>query len=527
VAFLVAAACSILDVRPAQALPLYARQTGQQCAACHNGFPELTPYGRLFKLNGYTFTGGPEKSFPEATVNVPPISMMNIPSFTHTTQGQPGGAAPGFDPNNNWAYTGSLFYGGKIVDHVGAFVQGTYDQVSNSLNWDNTDIRYANIGQLSDKELVYGLSLNNNPTVEDVWNSTPAWGYPYVASAMAPTPVATTLIEGGLAQQVLGFNPYIYWNRLIYAEVGGYRTLSPGQLSALGIPPPGTSSIDGIAPSWRFAVEPAWGNNTWEFGAFGLAASLVPQRMSGAGTDHVTDFGFDTQYEFLGARDSFSLQARYITEYQNLPASQALGPSTNAHNDLHSLLIKGTYYYKQTIGFTVDYFNIQGSSDPLLYGADSILADRRGTNHGPAVPDELLLAGQRRHLHQRAGLLRSRGGSCGACGVHSRADGSEPFFAAQAGALGSPRSTPLPTSSGSVPRSCAASSAITCCSGSSSTPSRWRSLPRRRAARRSCIIPRSRSSMRTIRNCRAASRMRFCHLISCRHNRSSSAMSSR
>ena len=45
-----------LGARPAQALPSYARQTGQQCAACHNGFPELTPYGRLFKLNGYTFT---------------------------------------------------------------------------------------------------------------------------------------------------------------------------------------------------------------------------------------------------------------------------------------------------------------------------------------------------------------------------------------------------------------------------------------------------------------------------------------
>ena len=188
VLFLAAAACSIPHVRPAQALPLYARQTGQQCAACHNGFPELTPYGRLFKLNGYTFTGGPEKSFPEAVVNVPPLSMMNIPSFTHTTQGQPGGAAPGFDPNNNWAYTGSLFYGGKIVDHVGAFVQGTYDQVRNGLNWDNTDIRYANTGELSGKELVYGVSLNNNPTVEDVWNSTPAWGYPYVASAAGADP---------------------------------------------------------------------------------------------------------------------------------------------------------------------------------------------------------------------------------------------------------------------------------------------------------------------------------------------------
>src|SRR5208337_789276 len=111
------------------------------------------------------------------------------------------------------------------------------------------------------------------------------------------------------------------------------------------------------------------GQNTWEFGTFGLATNLIPQRMTGMGTDHVTDVGFDTQYEFLGARDSFSLQARYITEYQNLGASQALGFATNAHNDLHTLNIKGTYYYKQMIGLTAGYFNIQGSSDPLLYGS--------------------------------------------------------------------------------------------------------------------------------------------------------------
>ncbi|MGA8496737.1 MAG: hypothetical protein WB764_14730 [Xanthobacteraceae bacterium] len=349
-----------LGARPAQALPSYARQTGQQCAACHNGFPELTPYGRLFKLNGYTFTGG--------NLNWPPLAMMTIPNLTHVAQAQPGGLAPGFGNNNDVAFTGSLFYGGKIYDHVGAFIQGTYDQVPNGIHWDNTDIRYANTGQLAGRELIYGMSLNNNPTVEDVWNSTPAWGYPYVGSQVAPTLAASPLIEGPLAQQVLGLNPYIYWNRLVYAEIGGYRTLSPWSLSAVGIPPPGTSSIDGLAPSWRLALEPAWGNNTWEVGTFGLAASLLPQRISGAGSDHVTDVGFDTQYEFLGARDSFSLQARYILEYQDLSASQALGFSTNSYNNLHSFHIKGTYYYKQMIGLTIGYFNIQGSSDALLYG---------------------------------------------------------------------------------------------------------------------------------------------------------------
>lgn len=41
---------------PSYALPAFARQTGQNCLACHAGgqFPELTSYGRLFKLTGYT-----------------------------------------------------------------------------------------------------------------------------------------------------------------------------------------------------------------------------------------------------------------------------------------------------------------------------------------------------------------------------------------------------------------------------------------------------------------------------------------
>ena len=113
----VAAVC-IVGIRPAQALPSYARQTGQQCAACHNGFPELTPYGRQFKLNGYTFTGG--------TSNLPPIAAMVIPTFTNVRKGIDGGLVPGFGFNNDFAFTGSLFYGGKIFDGLGTFSQVTY-----------------------------------------------------------------------------------------------------------------------------------------------------------------------------------------------------------------------------------------------------------------------------------------------------------------------------------------------------------------------------------------------------------------
>jgi mono/diheme cytochrome c family protein len=180
VPLLAVAVVCIVGIRPAQALPSYARQTGQECAACHNGFPELTPYGRQFKLNGYTFTGG--------TSNLPPIAAMAIPTFTNTRKGVEGGLVPGFGYNNDFAFTGSLFYGGKIFDGLGAFAQVTYDNVPNRIHWDNIDLRYAIPSELIGREAVFGVSANNNPTVNDVWNSTPAWSYPYLASELAPTP---------------------------------------------------------------------------------------------------------------------------------------------------------------------------------------------------------------------------------------------------------------------------------------------------------------------------------------------------
>jgi hypothetical protein len=348
----------------ANALPLYARQTGQQCAACHNGYPELTPYGRQFKLNGYTFSGG--KS------DLPPVAMMVVSSYSHTEAGQAGGAAPGFGPNNNFALDAvSLFYGGRITSNIGAFGQVTYDGIGKRLAWDNTDIRYADTTSLFGDEFVFGLSLNNNPTVTDVWNSTPAWSYPWVASGLAPGPAAATLIEGGLASEVVGVNAYGYWNRLIYAEAGIYKTLSTRTQTTLGVDPTGSSSVKNVAQYWRLAVEPNWGRNSFEVGMFGLAATLNPGRITGFGTDHLVDVGVDAQYQFLADVHSLSFQGSWITENQSLTASQALGNTSNGHDHLRSVHAKATYYYDQTYGATLGYFRIDGTEDALLYGGAS------------------------------------------------------------------------------------------------------------------------------------------------------------
>lgn len=351
----------------AQALPSYARQTGQQCAACHNGFPELTPYGRLFKLNGYTFLGG------DATL--PPLAAMLEAGFTNTQKGQPGGAGPHTSANDNAAFQGgSIFYGGALAPTLGlgTFAQATYDAVNRRFTWDNTDIRWAKPTTLGG-ETVVGLSLNNNPSVTDLWNSTPAWRFPFITSGVGPAgpvPVAT-MIEGGFAQQVVGLNAYAFWNRLLYAEIGGYHTLTKGADAALGVNPTGTSAINGIAPYWRFALQPQWGSNSLEIGTFGMAASINPGRVTGFGTDHATDIGFDTQYQFLSDVHSGSLQASYIIENQNYTASQAIGNTSNGRDYLHSYNIKASYYYEQTYGATAAYFATKGSIDTLLYGGGS------------------------------------------------------------------------------------------------------------------------------------------------------------
>ena len=350
----------------ADALPSFARQTGQQCAACHNGYPELTPYGRLFKLNGYTFGGGQS--------NLPPLAMMVVTDFTHTQAGVSGGAATHYGPNNNFAApnVASIFYGGRILGDygVGAFAQATYDNVGKTFSWDNTDIRWAHAMTIDDHETVFGVSLNNNPTMSDLWNTTPAWRYPFQSSGLAPTPAAATMIEGTYAQQVLGMTAYTFWNRMVYAEAGVYTTLTKGADQALG-EGIGSDTFKGVAPYWRLALNRQWGANSLEVGTFGMTAKINPSRMTGFGTDDKTDYGFDTQYQYLADVNSYSAQVSWITEHQHLASTLAQGNSDNLNDQLHSLNAKATYSYEQTYYGTLAYSRLQGSGDPKLYNSDS------------------------------------------------------------------------------------------------------------------------------------------------------------
>lgn len=356
-----------LAPQPAAALPSFAEQTGQACSACHIGSfgPALTPMGREFKLNGYVWEGGDS--------SLPRVSAMLQTYLTHTQAPQDGGAAPHFAPNDNPSVNQvSLFYGGKIMDNVGAFVQTTYDGVARRFSWDNTDIRFAHSLKLGDASAVVGVSVNNNPTVQDLWNSTPAWGTPFGASNLAPGPVASPLISGGLAAQVLGASAYAMWDGWLYTEIGAYRNLSDRAQTTLGVSPYGENRVSGTAPYWRVALQHQFGVNYVSVGTFGLSADLYPGQDQSQGTDRDTDVGLDATYDYLGDEDhNYSVYASFIDEQQSLGASSALGNSSNTSNRLRSANVTGAFTYQQTYTFSLGYFNIWGTSDAGLYSSVS------------------------------------------------------------------------------------------------------------------------------------------------------------
>ena len=289
-----------------QAVPSYARQTGLACSGCHYTPPELNPAGRRFKLMGYVDKAddtkvikadGAKKSAPLELLASLPLSVMLDASFTSTKSPVP------TTQNGSVEFPQdiSLFLSGAWTSHVGSFLQVTYDTQDDHFSMDNTDVRYANTTKLAGKELVYGLDFNNNPTVEDLWNSTPAWGYPWVASDFAPTPNASPFINGGLGQDVGGVGAYAMWNNHLYMDAALYRS------DHVGSPQPNTGvgagvNIRGVAPYWRVAWQQLTAKTQYEVGAYGMHMRSTPNQITGADgstipTDSYTDWGVDTQID--------------------------------------------------------------------------------------------------------------------------------------------------------------------------------------------------------------------------------------
>ena len=229
--FAMALAGVVTFAQPAQAVPSFSRQTGQACATCHTAFPELTPFGRHFKLTGY---------IEEGAKNPPPLPLaaMLMPGFTHTQSKQDSSPdQQGLKTNDNLVtqqVTG--FLAGEIYGNLGSFIQVSGNPVTGQVWFDGSDARYADSFQLFGQNAYYGIDVNNTPTIQDAWNTVNAWGFPQFSSSVAAFKPPGTHIDA-LAQTVGGAGAYVYWNELVYAELTAYLGYNKSTLEAFGMQP--------------------------------------------------------------------------------------------------------------------------------------------------------------------------------------------------------------------------------------------------------------------------------------------------
>jgi len=388
---------------PAQAIPVFARQTGHNCQACHISYPELTAYGREFKLNGYTF--GEAQPVPLALALMGEVDHLNQGKDVSTGNGTctgSGGAGNTGNCNHLELVQYSIFYGGRLSENFGMFGQMSGGQfpVSNAGTFsptaDNTEFRYVHRIMSDDSlvpEAVIGLNMNNNPTMQDVW-SAPAWRFPwfpYLPAGYGAS--AAPYIDGNGQHNKVGIGAYAWVHKTWYAELNFYHSAT-GPLSFMNWGSGGTEQgmgdqpsdvLKGENPYYRLAYSQDWGYNSLEVGLFGLNAKTYYCNPAGGGANpcatdptaanKYNDIAIDAQYQYNRNEPwIFSAAGSYIHERNDLTAQYVATGGANlvtANHTINELQIKATTYYNRMYGLTVGYSAISGTSDPLQLASGS------------------------------------------------------------------------------------------------------------------------------------------------------------
>ena len=381
---LLLAALAVLGLAsmPAFAIPSFARQTGLQCASCHTVFPSLTVFGRQFKLRGYTLGSALDrKPFPE---KLPLAAGLQVADTLVNDRRM--GANPDEDfPRANKVIVQqvALYYGGKIIGKFGAFAQYNYDGIEKHWGAEMVDLRYADSVMAAGKELLYGVTVGNSPSVQDIWNTSPMWTFPHLDTA-GIMPMQTSLMDMTLANQVGGVGLYTFYDSQFYAELGLFRNGKKGPFRVLNLNDKLETAISGTAPHLRLAWEKEHGPHSFEIGMHALRADIFPDPDQASGpTDRFTDWVLDSQYQYDGGDDLFSVHAFYDREKRSWDASFPAGAASNPSDNLNTFKVSGHYWHKRKIGGGIGLFDYRGDRDLAKYGSTGIASAMDNASGSP------------------------------------------------------------------------------------------------------------------------------------------------
>ncbi|HVY22483.1 MAG TPA: hypothetical protein VG962_03950, partial [Steroidobacteraceae bacterium] len=274
---------------------------------------------------------------------------------------------------------GSIYVAGRIVKHLGILAQAVYEDFDHKVHLGDFDLRYGRQVLLHGTSIEWGASLNNNPTVQDLWDSTPAHHEPYVQPHWAPKPVALPVIEGDLTYRVLGVSAHALFDKHYFVELGDYRKLSRDVLKKSGNYSATQTTIGGSIPYWRGAVQFNAGRHYFSGGVFGLRATFRPDK-SYYEADVYIDDGVDLNYQFIDKDDNaLSVSAMWLRERRSLTASSLAGISDSDTNKLITRRLNVTYAYYRTLNLSATWFDVRGNPNALLYPSSM------SANHSPAT----------------------------------------------------------------------------------------------------------------------------------------------
>ena len=419
----------MLGAQPARAVPPFARQTGLACEACHTMPPELTPFGRRFKLNGYTLTTRPPlvndtDDYKRNTLwltDLPGIAVLAQMNYSHYDRAPPdtGNPYPAHAQSDTFQFPDqfSLVYAGAVTDKVGAWMQLTYNGQSGGVGIDNIDIRYTD--HTFDNKWVWGVTANNYLTFQDVYNGIGSYQLPNfntvslatggVANAGTNGPILNALGPGVVA----GVGAYVFWNDSLYFEVTAYHSAVAGNASpvvdSVSLAANG-GAVDRFAPYARIAYERDWGYHSAEIGASALYVNWIPSNSyisaqqklaaNAAGNSYAptqtfnpgtinryTDLSVDWQYQYNGQHNIFGFMGHVTHErQQNSDQLVAAALYANPTDTLTQVLITGEYFRNRRYGGLVSFTRTTGTSDPLFYGGNGSPANQYETFELDYVP---------------------------------------------------------------------------------------------------------------------------------------------
>lgn len=349
----------------ADAIPVYARQTGSACADCHAGAyggggngPNLTPYGMRFKWNGYTDSDGEGGKIPLAAQLIGTRSM------------------PARGDSSMKLTEADIYLAGRLTDRVGGYVKVAAEHAGNNTyktKLRTVDLRFvARELKLGGKDLTLGVSVNNSPGFSDPVAVLPAAAMLGPPGGQGPTGTFLNLSSAGTpANRVIGATLYGLYDSDWYGEIGSYRSLPTSLQDRLGYTASGDPGKLSDTGYFRVAYMKDLKRRFFSIGIVGLTTRRQPQRVGPA--DSLLDLGYDLSYQFLGNREHI-VQLSYVNilekrRYGSTPTRPGTpGLSARPRGVLHDKTMSATYTFKQTYGVQFAHLESNGTHDAVRFG---------------------------------------------------------------------------------------------------------------------------------------------------------------